>query len=176
MHSQMRECRDQHCRIADAACRLSPLAAHRPSCRIAHACRHYRSSASFEVARWRHNLGLLSERHKALVPRLADKVGARLLWAFIDGLHPPTLPSLAPSAPPSPTQITEAQQCIYRNHLFLSAMLAMFEEGSELAPPHLATANAAADELEETAGAAVAPADHDKVMCVCVRGRGDAAC
>lgn len=39
----------------------------------------------------------------------------------------------------------------------------MFEEESGYAPPHLAPANAAADEYEERVGAAVAPTDHDKV-------------
>jgi len=62
-------------------------------------------------------------------------------------------------------QIAAARQCIYRNHLFLSAMLAMFEEDSGWAPPHLAPANAAADEYEDKVGAAVAPQDHDKVRC-----------
>lgn len=78
------------------------------------------------------------------------------------------------SSPPShthnqhpPSQIAEARQCIYRNHLFLSCLLGMFQEGQEgddaWAPPHLAPANAAADEHEDRVGAAVAPADHDKV-------------
>lgn len=42
-------------------------------CRVAHALRHYQSGASWEVARWERNLKMLSERHRALVPRLADK-------------------------------------------------------------------------------------------------------
>ncbi|KAI7842414.1 hypothetical protein COHA_004053 [Chlorella ohadii] len=63
-------------------------------------------------------------------------------------------------------KIAAARQCIYRNHLFLSAMLAMFEEDSGWAPPHLAPANAAADEYEDKVGAAVAPQDHDKVRYV----------
>ncbi len=71
------------------------------------------------------------------------------------------------AASPSPCalqQIAEARQCIYRNHLFLNAMLAMFVEGEDsYAPPHLAPANAAADELEAKAGSCVAPYDHDRV-------------
>lgn len=64
-----------------------------------------------------------------------------------------------------PWQIAEARQCIYRNHLFISALLDMFEEESGYCPPHLAPANAAADEHEARAGGAagVSPADHDKV-------------
>ncbi|KAI3438426.1 hypothetical protein D9Q98_000857 [Chlorella vulgaris] len=66
-----------------------------------------------------------------------------------------------------PGKIAEARQCIYRNHLFLSAMLAMFVEGEDsYAPPHLAPANAAADELEAKAGSCVAPYDHDRVRYV----------
>ena len=61
-------------------------------------------------------------------------------------------------------QSAAARQCIYRNHLLLSAVLAMFEE--DWAPPHLAPANAAADEYEDKVGAAVAPQDHDKVRWV----------
>lgn len=67
--------------------------------------------------------------------------------------------------PNHPPQIAEARQCIYRNHLFLAAVLAMFEEESGWAPPHLAPANAAADEYEDKVGAAVAPQDHDKARC-----------
>ncbi|KAI7837265.1 hypothetical protein COHA_008879 [Chlorella ohadii] len=59
-------------------------------------------------------------------------------------------------------KIAAARQCIYRNHLFMSAMLATMFEDSGWAPPHLAPANAAADEYEDRAWAAVAPQDHDK--------------
>ncbi|KAL4444929.1 hypothetical protein ABPG77_003979 [Micractinium sp. CCAP 211/92] len=105
--------------------------------RVAHALRHYRSGAEWEVARWERNLRLLSERHRALVPRLADK-------------------------------ILEAQQCIYRNQLFISAVLDMFEEESGYCPPHLAPANAAADEHEARVGGGggVLPGDHDKARYV----------
>ena len=74
------------------------------------------------------------------------------------------------------TQIAEARQCIYRNHLFLSSLLSVFREGGDdddcWAPPHLAPANAAADEYEDRVGAAVAPADHDKVRCGVGAGAG----
>jgi hypothetical protein len=63
------------------------------------------------------------------------------------------------------SQIAAAKQCIYRNHLFIRAMLAMFDE-DEWVPPHLAPANAAADEIEAAAGTEVSPVDHDKVRCV----------
>jgi hypothetical protein len=92
---------------------------------------HYRDGASWEVARWQHNLGLLSERHRALVPQLPAKIAA-------------------------------AQQCIYRNQLFLNALLAVFDEDDGMSPPNLAPANSAAFEYEERVGTAVAPADHDK--------------
>ncbi|PRW58988.1 UPF0586 C9orf41 [Chlorella sorokiniana] len=68
--------------------------------------------------------------------------------------------------PQLPEKIAAARQCIYRNHLFLSSLLAMFEEDSGWAPPHLAPANAAADEYEDGVGAAVAPQDHEKVRYV----------
>ena len=93
---------------------------------------HYREGAGWEVARWQHNLGLLSERHRALVPQLPAKIAA-------------------------------AQQCIYRNQLFLNALLAVFDEDDGMSPPNLAPANVAAFEYEERVGSAVAPADHDKV-------------
>lgn len=101
-------------------------------CRVAHAMLHYRDGASWEIARWQHNLGLLSERHRALVPQLPAKIAA-------------------------------AQQCIYRNQLFLNALLAVFDEDDGISPPNLAPANSAAFEYEERVGSAVAPADHDKV-------------
>ena len=67
------------------------------------------------------------------------------------------------AAPPC-LQIAKARQCIYRNHLFFSALLSMFVEDDEgHVPPHLAPANAAADEYEATVGSVVAPHDHDRV-------------
>lgn len=42
--------------------------------RVAHALRHYRSGVEPEVARWERNLSLLSPQHRALVPRLPEKV------------------------------------------------------------------------------------------------------
>ncbi|EFN57363.1 hypothetical protein CHLNCDRAFT_142741 [Chlorella variabilis] len=105
--------------------------------RVAHALRHYRSGVEPEVARWERNLSLLSPQHRALVPRLPEKIAA-------------------------------ARQCIYRNQLFINAMLSMFvEDGEEgLAPPHLAPASAAADEYEAAVGGTVAPHDLDKARYV----------
>lgn len=163
--------------------------ARQPSgCRVAHALRHYRESAGWEVARWERNLAQLSERHRAMVPRLPAKVGCggtrvvnRLntrsvqltcigAWYHGEGAglpggaprhNTPTRPP--PLSLPLPHQIAEARQCIYRNHLFISTLLSMFEEDSEDCPPHLAPANAAADEHEARAGGAVAPGDQEKV-------------
>lgn len=103
--------------------------------RVAHALRHYRTGALWEVQRWERNLRQLSERHRALVPRM-------------------------------PHKISEARQCIYRNHVFLDCMLSMYEEESGYAPPHLAPANSAADEREARVGDSVAPGDHDKTRYV----------
>ena len=66
--------------------------------------------------------------------------------------------------PGVPRKSAEARQCVYRNQLFLSAILTSLAEDAEqgLAPPHLAPASAAADQHEARVGAAVAPQDHEK--------------
>jgi hypothetical protein len=141
--------------------------------RVAHAMRHYRAGAEWEVARWERNYWQLSPHHRAMIPRMPGKVlreGHKLvhrLPAF------PTVRASASDATSSPLQISEARQCIYRNHLFLSALLSMFEEGPEGgAPPHLATANAAADEVDERVGSRVAPQDHDRARHARADGAG----
>jgi hypothetical protein len=79
--------------------------------------REYRRDAECEVARWEHNYQQLPPMHKAL---LAGQ----------------------------PAKFQQARKCIYVNQFFLMSLLAPFDSRQNPnAPPHLAHAHAASEEV-----------------------------